>query len=136
MQYHAIIEERKKINKTAIRPALIYSWDCWWLAHVQKVILVGMMVLRRMSDNTRKDMIKNKCICQKLEVAPTLMKDNVGWFGCVQWRSMHEWYGWIIWSKLKVLKSLEGVEIKCGLYPSFSVRYLLFACTCYWPTKK
>ena len=89
-----------------------------------------------MSDNTRKDMIKNKCICQKLEVAPTLMKDNVGWFGCVQWRSMHEWYGGIIWSKLKVLKSLEGVEIKCGLYPSFSVRYLLFACTCYWPTKK
>ena len=52
--------------------SMLYGIECWAIKmqYVLKMSIVGMIMLRWISENTRKDMIQNQEICLKIGVAP------------------------------------------------------------------
>ena len=61
-----------KFYKTDMRSSMLYGTECWAIKmqYVLKMSIVGMIMLRWISENTRKDMIQNQEICLKIGVAP------------------------------------------------------------------
>ena len=60
-----------KFYRTAVRPALLYSTECWAIKRylAQKMSVAEMRMLRWMCDNTRIDKVRNKDIRTKIGVA-------------------------------------------------------------------
>ncbi|XP_054787150.1 uncharacterized protein LOC129293296 [Prosopis cineraria] len=80
-----------KFYRTAIRPAMLYSSECWALTGQQehKVGVAEMRMLRWMCGHTRKDKIRNEHISEKVRVAPIeekMVENRLRWFGHVQRR--------------------------------------------------
>ncbi|KAK9755495.1 hypothetical protein RND81_01G029500 [Saponaria officinalis] len=84
---------KEKFYRTAIRPALLYSSECWAVkhCHIQKMSVAEMRMLRWMYGHTRKDRLGNEIIREKVEVAPIedkMMENRLRWFGHVRRRPM------------------------------------------------
>jgi hypothetical protein len=80
-----------KFYRTTIRPALLYSTECWAAKrhHIQKMSVAEMRMLRWMCGNTIKDKIRNEEIRKKVGVAPieNKMRENrLRWFGHIRRR--------------------------------------------------
>ena len=75
-----------KFYQTAIRPALLYSTECWAIKryHAQKMSVAEMCMLRWMCGNTRRDKMRNEDIRTKIGVASIeeKMREN-----CLRWFS-------------------------------------------------
>lgn len=66
------LELMEEFYSTAIKQAILCGSKCWTIKkqNIQKMSLIKMRILRRMSDNTLRDQIKSECICKMEEVAP------------------------------------------------------------------
>ncbi|KAH0760290.1 hypothetical protein KY290_023783 [Solanum tuberosum] len=83
---------KKMFYRVVVRPALLYGAECWPVknAHVQKMHVAEMRMLRWMCGNTRSDKIRNEVIREKVGVASVvdkLRKARLRWFGHVKRRS-------------------------------------------------
>jgi len=59
-----------KFYRTAIRPTLLYSTECWAIKiYAQKMSVAEMRMIRWMCGNTRRDKVRNKDIRTKIGVA-------------------------------------------------------------------
>nr|XP_016448241.1 PREDICTED: uncharacterized protein LOC107773323 [Nicotiana tabacum] len=79
--------------RAVVRPAMLYVAECWpvKIAHIQKMKVEEMMILRWMCGHTRLDMIKNEDIRARVGVAPIedkMWELRLRWFGHVQRRSL------------------------------------------------
>ncbi|XP_059281238.1 uncharacterized protein LOC132034923 [Lycium ferocissimum] len=75
-----------KFYKAVVRPTMLYETECWPVkkAHVQKMKVAEMQMLRWMCGHSRRDRIRNR-----VGVAPVVDKMREGrlrWFGHVQRR--------------------------------------------------
>ncbi|KAG5580363.1 hypothetical protein H5410_050990 [Solanum commersonii] len=75
-----------KFYKVVVRPALLYGAECWPVknAHVQKMHVAEMRMLRWMCGHTRSDKIRNEVIREKVGVASVvdkLREARLRWFG-------------------------------------------------------
>ena len=82
---------KKKFYRTAIRPALLYSTECWDIKrhHAQKTSVAEMRMLRWMCGNTRRDKVRNEDIRTKIGVASIeekMRENRLRWFGHVRRR--------------------------------------------------
>ena len=61
-----------KFYKTAIRPAMLYGAECWPTKrrHVQQLSVAGMRMLQWFCGHTRRDIVRNEVIRDRIEVAP------------------------------------------------------------------
>ncbi|KAG5619034.1 hypothetical protein H5410_018858 [Solanum commersonii] len=80
-----------KFYRVVVRPALLYGAECWPVknAHVQKMHVAEMRMLRWMCGHTRSDKIRNEIIREKVGVASVvdkLRKARLRWFGHVKRR--------------------------------------------------
>ncbi|KAG2594016.1 hypothetical protein PVAP13_5NG613003 [Panicum virgatum] len=83
-----------KFYWTAIRPAMLYSAECWPTKrrHVQQLSVAEMRMLRWFCGHTRRDRVRNEVIRDRVEVASIeekLAQHRLRWFGNVQ-RRPHE----------------------------------------------
>ncbi|KAG5581032.1 hypothetical protein H5410_051659 [Solanum commersonii] len=81
-----------KFYRVVVRPALLYGAECWPVknAHVQKMHVAEMRMLRWMCGNTRSDKIRNEVIWEEVGVASVvdkLREARLRWFGHVKRRS-------------------------------------------------
>ncbi|XP_060183440.1 uncharacterized protein LOC132613435 [Lycium barbarum] len=81
-----------KFYKVVVRPSLLYGAECWPVknVHVQKMKVAEMRMLRWMCGHTRRDMIRNEDIQDKVgvvSVANKMMEVRLRWFGHVKRRS-------------------------------------------------
>ncbi|KAG5575700.1 hypothetical protein H5410_055834 [Solanum commersonii] len=75
-----------KFYRVVVRPALLYGAECWPVknAHVQKMHIVEMRMLRWMCGHTRSDKIRNEVIREKVggaSVVDKLREARLRWFG-------------------------------------------------------
>ncbi|KAG5593483.1 hypothetical protein H5410_043997 [Solanum commersonii] len=65
-----------KFYRVVVRPALLYGAECWPVknAHVQKMHVAEMRMLRWMCGHTRSDRIRNEVIREKVGVASVVDK--------------------------------------------------------------
>ena len=68
---------------------MIYGAECWIARkpYVHKMNVSEMKMLKWICDNTRKDKIRNKIVCKRIEIASlrTILKEwQLKWFGYVQ----------------------------------------------------
>ena len=82
---------KEKFYRTTIRPALLYSTECWAAKrhHIQKMSVAEMRMLRWMCGNTIKDKIRNEEIRKKVGVAPIenkMRENHLRWFGHIRRR--------------------------------------------------
>ncbi|PUZ46468.1 hypothetical protein GQ55_7G080900 [Panicum hallii var. hallii] len=80
-----------KFYRTAIRPAMLYSAECWPTKrrHVQQLSVAEMRMLRWFCGHTRRDRVRNEEIRDRVGVAPIeekLIQHRLRWFGHVQRR--------------------------------------------------
>jgi hypothetical protein len=80
-----------KFYRTAIRPTMLYSAECWPTKrrHVQQLSVAEMRMLRWICDNTRRDRVRNDDIRETRGVAPVEEKrvqHRLRWFGHIQRR--------------------------------------------------
>ncbi|KAG5581780.1 hypothetical protein H5410_052407, partial [Solanum commersonii] len=80
-----------KFYRVVVRPALLYGAECWPVknAHVQKMHVADMRMLRWMCGHTRSDKIRNEVIREKVGVASVvdkLREARLRWFGHVKRR--------------------------------------------------
>ncbi|KAG5632518.1 hypothetical protein H5410_004235 [Solanum commersonii] len=80
-----------KFYRVVVRPALLYGAECWPVknAHVQKIHVAEMRMLRWMCGHTRSDKIRNEVIREKVGVASVvdkLREARLRWFGHVKRR--------------------------------------------------
>ncbi|XP_059313669.1 uncharacterized protein LOC132064632 [Lycium ferocissimum] len=80
-----------KFYRVVVRPTLLHRAECWPVrnAHVQKMNMKEMRMLRWMCGHTRRDRIKNKVIRDKVGVASVANKmreTRLRWFGYVKRR--------------------------------------------------
>ncbi|KAG5604823.1 hypothetical protein H5410_026315 [Solanum commersonii] len=80
-----------KFYRVVVRPALLYGAECWPVknAHVQKMHVAEMRMLRWMCGHTRSDKIRNEVIREKVGVASMvdkLREARLRWFGHVKRR--------------------------------------------------
>ncbi|KAG5613577.1 hypothetical protein H5410_024858 [Solanum commersonii] len=80
-----------KFYRVVVRPALLYGAECWPVknAHVQKMHVAEMRMLRWMCGHTRSDRIRNEVIREKVGVASVvdkLREARLRWFGHVKRR--------------------------------------------------
>ncbi|KAG5594321.1 hypothetical protein H5410_035553 [Solanum commersonii] len=80
-----------KFYRVVVRPALLYGAECWPVknAHVQKLHVAEMRMLRWMCGHTRSDKIRNEVIREKVGVASVvdkLREARLRWFGHVRRR--------------------------------------------------
>ena len=63
---------KEKFYRAAIRPALLYSTECWAIKkyHAQKMSVAEIRMLRSMCGNTMRDKMRNEDICTKIGAAP------------------------------------------------------------------
>ncbi|KAG5606935.1 hypothetical protein H5410_028427 [Solanum commersonii] len=78
-----------KFYRVVVRPALLYGVECWPVknAHVQKMHVAEMRMLRWMCGHTRSDKIRNEVIGEKVGVASVvdkLREARLRWFGHVK----------------------------------------------------
>ena len=78
-----------KFYRTAIRPAMLYSAECWPTKrrHVQQISVAEMRMLRWICSHTRRDRVRNDDIRDRLGVAlieEKLVQYRLRWFGHVQ----------------------------------------------------
>ncbi|KAG5571307.1 hypothetical protein H5410_061073 [Solanum commersonii] len=83
------IPSRLKGKFYRVRPALLYGAECWPVknAHVQKMHVAEMRMLRWMCGHTRSDKIRNEVIREKVGVASVvdkLREARLRWFGHVK----------------------------------------------------
>ncbi|XP_070031549.1 uncharacterized protein, partial [Nicotiana tomentosiformis] len=66
-----------KFYKVVVRPTMLYDAECWpvKIAHVQKMKVAEMRLLRWMCGHTRLDRIRNEVIRDKVGVTP--IEDNM-----------------------------------------------------------
>ncbi|KAG5591071.1 hypothetical protein H5410_041585 [Solanum commersonii] len=81
-----------KFYRVVVRPALLYGAECWPVknAHVHKMHVAEMRMLRWMCGHTRSDRIRNEVIREKVGVASVedkLREARLRWFGHVKRRS-------------------------------------------------
>ncbi|WMV36283.1 hypothetical protein MTR67_029668 [Solanum verrucosum] len=81
-----------KFYRVVVRPALLYGAECWPVknAHVHKMHVAEMRMLRWMCGHTRSDKIRNEVIREKVGVASVvdkLREARLRWFGHVKRRS-------------------------------------------------
>ncbi|KAL3372146.1 hypothetical protein AABB24_008601 [Solanum stoloniferum] len=81
-----------KFYRVIVRPALLYGAECWPVknAHVHKMHVAEMRMLRWMCGHTRSDKIRNEVIREKVGVASVvdkLREARLRWFGHVKRRS-------------------------------------------------
>ncbi|XP_070042135.1 uncharacterized protein [Nicotiana tomentosiformis] len=81
-----------KFYRVVVRPTMLYGAECWpvKIAHVQKMKVAEMRMLRWMSGHTRLDRIRNEVIRDKVGVAPIedkMQEARLRWFGHVRRRS-------------------------------------------------
>ncbi|XP_070057641.1 uncharacterized protein [Nicotiana tomentosiformis] len=71
-----------KFYRVVVRPTMLYGAECWpvKIAHVQKMKVAEMRMLRWMCGHTRLDRIRNDVICDKLGVSPIEAKMQKSWF--------------------------------------------------------
>ncbi|KAG5583500.1 hypothetical protein H5410_054127, partial [Solanum commersonii] len=69
-----------KFYRVVVRPALLYGAECWPVknAHVQKMHVAEMRMLRWMCGHTRSDRIRNEVIREKVGVASVVDKARRG----------------------------------------------------------
>jgi hypothetical protein len=80
-----------KFNRTAIRPTMLYSAECWPTErrHVQQLSVAEMRMLRWVCGHTRRYRVRNDDIRERVGVAPIeekLIQHRLRWFGHVQRR--------------------------------------------------
>ncbi|KAG5582110.1 hypothetical protein H5410_052737 [Solanum commersonii] len=80
-----------KFYRVVVRPALLYEAEYWPVknAHVQKIHVAEMRMLRWMCGHTRSDKIRNEVIREKVGVASVvdkLREARLRWFGHVKRR--------------------------------------------------
>ncbi|KAG5614626.1 hypothetical protein H5410_014450 [Solanum commersonii] len=80
-----------KFYRVVVRPALLYGAECWPVknAHVQKMHVAEMRMLRWMCGHTRSDKIRNEVIREKVgvtSVVDKLREVRLKWFGHVKRR--------------------------------------------------
>ncbi|KAG5600808.1 hypothetical protein H5410_032178 [Solanum commersonii] len=80
-----------KFYRVVVRPALLYGAECWPVknAHVQKMHVAEIRMLRWMCGHTRSDKIRNEVIREKVGVASVvdkLREARLRWFGHVKRR--------------------------------------------------
>ncbi|KAG5571733.1 hypothetical protein H5410_061499 [Solanum commersonii] len=80
-----------KFYRVVVRPALLYEAECWPVnnAHVQKMHIAEMRMLRWMCEHTRSDKFRNEVIWEKVGVASVvdkLREARLRWFGHVKRR--------------------------------------------------
>ncbi|KAH0462810.1 hypothetical protein IEQ34_010385 [Dendrobium chrysotoxum] len=80
-----------KFYKMVVRPAMLYSAECWPLKekHNTKLCVAEMRMLRWMSGFTLRDRIRNEHIREKVGVAPVedkIRESRLRWFGHIKWR--------------------------------------------------
>ena len=63
---------KSKFYRTAIRPAMLYSVECWPTKkrHVQQLSVTEMRMLRWFCGHTRRDRVQNEAIRERVGVAP------------------------------------------------------------------
>ncbi|XP_070036792.1 uncharacterized protein [Nicotiana tomentosiformis] len=81
-----------KFYKVVVRPTMLYEAECWLVknSHVQKMKVAKLRVLRWMCGHTRRDMIRNEVIQDKVDVAPLydkMRESRLRWFEHVKRRS-------------------------------------------------
>ncbi|KAL3327411.1 hypothetical protein AABB24_035204, partial [Solanum stoloniferum] len=81
-----------KFYRVVVRPAMLYGAECWPVknAHVHKMHVAEMRMLRWMCGHTRSDKIRNEVIREKVGVASMvdkLREARLRWFGHVKRRS-------------------------------------------------
>ncbi|KAL3351497.1 hypothetical protein AABB24_019876 [Solanum stoloniferum] len=81
-----------KFYRVVVRPAMLYGAECWPVknAHVHKMHVAEMRMLRWMCGHTRSDKIRNEVIREKVGVASVvdkLREARLRWFGHVKRRS-------------------------------------------------
>ncbi|XP_070031589.1 uncharacterized protein [Nicotiana tomentosiformis] len=81
-----------KFYRVVVKPAILYGTECWPVkfAHVQKMKVAEMRMLRLMCEHTRIDRIRNEVIRDKVGVAPIedkMWEVRLKWFGHVRRRS-------------------------------------------------
>ena len=80
---------KEKFYRTAIRPALLYSTECWAIKrhHAQKMSVAEMRMFRWMCGNTRRDKVRNEDICTEIGVGSMeekMRENRLRWFGHVR----------------------------------------------------
>ncbi|XP_060216871.1 uncharacterized protein LOC132644299 [Lycium barbarum] len=80
-----------KFYRVVVRPTFFYEAECWPVknAHIQKMNVVEMRMLRWMCGHIRRDMIRNEVIRNKVGVAPVadkMRETRLRWFGHVERR--------------------------------------------------
>nr|XP_016449442.1 PREDICTED: uncharacterized protein LOC107774430 [Nicotiana tabacum] len=81
-----------KFYIVVVRQTLVYGAECWpvKIAHVHKIKVVEIKMLRWMCEHTRLDRIRNEAICDNMGVAPiedNMRETRLRWFGHVRMRS-------------------------------------------------
>ena len=63
---------KSKFYRTAIRPAMLYSAECWAIKrqHVKQLSVAEMRILRWFCGHTRRDRVRNEVIRKRVGVAP------------------------------------------------------------------
>ncbi|KAF3624471.1 putative clathrin assembly protein-like [Capsicum annuum] len=79
-------EVKGKFYRVAVRPAMLYGVGCWPIknSHIQKLKVAEMKMLRWMCGHTRKDMVRNEIIREKVGVASVedkMREVRLRWFG-------------------------------------------------------
>ncbi|XP_070047229.1 uncharacterized protein [Nicotiana tomentosiformis] len=81
-----------KVYRVVVRPMMLYGAECWpvKIAHIQKMKVAEMRMLRWMCGYTMLDMIRNEVIRDKVCVASIedkIREARLRWFGHVRRRS-------------------------------------------------
>ncbi|KAG5614520.1 hypothetical protein H5410_014344 [Solanum commersonii] len=103
-----------KFYRVVVRPALLYGAECWPVknAHVQKMHVAEMRMLRWMCGHTRSDKIRNEVIREKVGVASVVDKARPRWFGHRRGRGrLKKYWGEVIRQDLAQLHLTEDMTL-------------------------
>ncbi|KAG5611910.1 hypothetical protein H5410_023191 [Solanum commersonii] len=106
-----------KFYRVVVRPALLYGAECWPIknAHVQKMHVAEMRMLRWMCGNTRSDKIRNEVIREKVGMASVvdkLREARLRWFGHRRGRGRpKKYWGEVIRQDLAQLHLTEDMTL-------------------------
>jgi hypothetical protein len=80
-----------RFYRTAIRPAMLYGAECWPIKrrYVQQLSIAEMRMLRWICGHTRRDVVRNDDIRERLGMTPVeekLVQHHLRWFRHIQRR--------------------------------------------------